>query len=98
MSAAAATAISPTPASVPVTPDLEAKWQPYLVLPCQLTVEIPFPGFRVADFLALRIGSIIGTHWSLGRDLPLRVNGILIGWGELEGGASHMTLRLTELT
>lgn len=97
MSAAAATAISARPASTPEAPDPETTWQPFLVLPCQLAVEIPFPGFRVADFLALRIGSVIGTHWSLGRDLPLRVNGILIGWGELEGGSSHMTLRLTEL-
>ena len=97
MSAAAATAISPKPAGPPEAADPEARWQPFLVLPCQLTVEIPFPGFRVADFLALRIGSVIATEWSLGRDLPLHVNGILVGWGELEGGASHMTLRLTEL-
>lgn len=97
MAAAAATAISPKPASPPEAADPEAKWQPFLVLPCQLTVEIPFPGFRVSDFLALRIGSVIGTHWSLARDLPLRVNGILVARGELEGGANHMTLRLTEL-
>ncbi|MGB8061552.1 MAG: FliM/FliN family flagellar motor C-terminal domain-containing protein [Candidatus Sulfotelmatobacter sp.] len=97
MSAAAATAISPKPASMPEAADPEATWQPFLVLPCQLTVEVPFPDFRVADFLALRIGSVVETHWNLARDLPLRVNGILIGWGELEGGANRMTLRLTEL-
>lgn len=97
MAAAAAIATPPGPATVPEVADPEARWQPFLVLPCQLTVEIPFPGFRVADFLALRIGSVVGSHWSLARDLPLRVNGILIAWGELEGGANHMTLRLTEL-
>ncbi len=97
MSAAAATAISPKPASMPEAADPEAAWAPFLVLPCQLTVEVPFPDFRVADFLALRSGSVVGTHWNLARDLPLRVNGILIGWGELEGGANRMTLRLTEL-
>jgi flagellar motor switch/type III secretory pathway protein FliN len=93
----AAAAISPKPVSMPETTDAEARWQPFLVLPCQLVVEIPFPGFRVADFLALRIGSVVETRWSLARDLPLRVNGILIAWGELEGGANSMTLRLTEL-
>ena len=29
-------------------------WAQVLPLPCQLTVEVPLPGFTVADALALR--------------------------------------------
>jgi flagellar motor switch/type III secretory pathway protein FliN len=75
----------------------EARWQPVMGLPCRLTVELPVPHFRVSNCLALRSGSVIDTGWALTRDVPLRVNGTLIAWGELEGTASGVGLRLTEL-
>jgi len=75
----------------------EARWQPVLGLPCQLVVELPLPSFRVGDFLRLRAGSVIGTGWRLAHDVPLRVNGTLIGWGEFDGSGSRLAVRLTEL-
>jgi hypothetical protein len=30
-------------------------------------------------------------------DVPLRVNGILIGWGELEAAGARLAVRVTEL-
>lgn len=75
----------------------ETRWAPFLALPCQLTVDLPLPDFTVADFLALRVGSTVGTHWSLANDLPLRVNEALIGWGELEGNNGRLAVRVTEL-
>jgi flagellar motor switch/type III secretory pathway protein FliN len=75
----------------------ELRWRPLLGLPCQLTVDLPLPNFKVADFLALRPGSVVGTHWGLARDIPLRINGTLIGWAEFEGAGNRLAVRLTEL-
>jgi flagellar motor switch/type III secretory pathway protein FliN len=101
MSAAAAQALSPAIAQKPgATGDRESeelRWQPVLGLPCQLTVELPLPHFKVADFLALRAGSVLATGWQLAHDIPLRINGTLIGWGEFEGAGTRLAVRLTEL-
>jgi flagellar motor switch/type III secretory pathway protein FliN len=101
MSTAAAQAMSPTTPEKPrqagaaETEDL--RWGPVLGLPCLLTVDLPLPNFKVADFLALRTGSVLGTSWRLAHDIPLRINGTLIGWAEFEGSGSHLAVRLTEL-
>jgi flagellar motor switch/type III secretory pathway protein FliN len=75
----------------------EARWRPVAGLPCQLTVELPLPNFKVADFLALRPGSIVATSWRTAHDVPLRINGTLIAWAEFEGGGRRLAVRLTEL-
>lgn len=75
----------------------EARWRPVLGLPCQLTVDLPLPNFKVADFLALRSGSVLATNCRLAHDVPLRINGTLIAWAEFEGAGSRLAVRLTEL-
>jgi len=75
----------------------ELRWRHALGLPCLLTVELPIPHFSVSDLLALHVGSVIATNWRLAHDIPLRVNGTLIGWGEFEGAGKHLAVRLTEL-
>ena len=93
---AAATASSPV-AQNSANKEQEARWSPFLGLPCRLTVDLALPNFTVSQFLALRVGSIVGTNWSLSSDLPLRVNETLIGWGELEGNSGRLAVRVTEL-
>ena len=68
-----------------------------LDLPCQLTVDLPLPHFKVADFLALQGVRSLLPSWRLTHDIPLRVNGTLIGWGEFEGAGTRLAVRLTEL-
>lgn len=75
----------------------DIRWQPVLGLPCQITVDLSLPNFKVSDFLALRCGSVLATRWGVGRDVPLRINGILFAWGELEGTGHRLAVRLTEL-
>jgi len=75
----------------------EARWRPVLGLPCQLTVDLPLPDLKVADFLKLKAGSVISTGWRLNRDVPLRVNGTLIAWGEFEGARGRLSVRVTEV-
>jgi len=98
---APAQAVSPTsgeqPRETAEQEDEDLRWRPVLALPCQLTVDLPLPHFKVADFLALRAGSVIGTNWRVAHDVPLRVNGTLIAWAELEGSGRRLAVRLTEL-
>ena len=75
----------------------ELRWAPAMTLPCRLTVDVPLPDFDVRDFLGLHPGSVVGTKWSLTRDLPLRINGTLIAWGEMEGSGNGLMVRITEL-
>ncbi|HEY3974076.1 MAG TPA: FliM/FliN family flagellar motor C-terminal domain-containing protein [Candidatus Sulfotelmatobacter sp.] len=100
MSTAAAQALSPSapsPIRVAVAEIDELCWRPVLGLECLLTVDLPLPNFKVADFLALRVDSVVGTNWRLAHDVPLRVNGTLIAWAEFEGAGGKLAVRLTEL-
>jgi flagellar motor switch/type III secretory pathway protein FliN len=75
----------------------DARWRPVLGLPCALLVALPLPGFKIADLFKLRPGSVINAHWMVVRDVPLRLNGTLIGWGEFEVVGNSLAVRLTEL-
>src|SRR5215475_826185 len=99
MSAAPAQVTSPAKATEPPVEQefSEAFWKPVMELPCHLTVQLPLPNFRVKDFLAMRPGSIIASAWGLSRDVPLRINGVLVAWGELEQVGKRLAVRLTEL-
>ncbi len=80
-----------------VVDPLADQWVRVGPLPCLLTVEIPVPGFTVADLVHLQRGRIIATRWTVGQDVPLRVNGELIAWSEFEVVQSSLAVRLTEL-
>jgi len=66
-------------------------------LPCRLTLQVPVTGFTVGDLLRLKVGSIIATPYHYTHDVPLRVNGLLIGWTEFEVIADRLAVRITEL-
>jgi flagellar motor switch/type III secretory pathway protein FliN len=72
-------------------------WAQVLPLPCRLSVDVPLPGFTVADALQLRRGSVIDSHWQIGTAVPLRLNGELIARGEFEVVGNRLAVRLTEL-
>ena len=76
------------------TPD---PWARVEGLPCVLTVEIPVPGFRVADLAQLAPGRIISTRRTVGLDVPLLINGELVAWSEFEIVQNKLAVRLTEL-
>ena len=89
----AATAVA-APQAALVEPEV---WTHALELPCELSVELPLPGFRVADVLRLGRQSVIRSEWRVGTDVPLRVNGELIARGEFEVVGNCLAVRLTEL-
>lgn len=69
----------------------------FQLLPCQLSLEIPIPGFTVSGLLRLSPNDVINTLWLQGSDVPLRVNGKLIGWTEFEVIDDRLAARLTQI-
>jgi flagellar motor switch/type III secretory pathway protein FliN len=91
-----------SPQPVPVTqessrPWTELQWKLVQEFECELTVELPMPDFTIGDLLKLREGSVIAARLRVGREVPLRLNGTLIGWIEFELVGERLAARLTEL-
>jgi flagellar motor switch/type III secretory pathway protein FliN len=66
-------------------------------LPCQLSLEVAVTRFTVGDLLRLNKGSIVETSCPYTSDVPLRANGLLIGWTEFEVIGNRLAVRITEL-
>jgi flagellar motor switch/type III secretory pathway protein FliN len=65
---------------------------------CRLALEVPVKKFSVADLLRLKAGSILETAYHQSSDLPLYVNGQLVGWTEFEVVGDQLAVRLTDLS
>lgn len=65
-------------------------------LPCTLTLEVPVPGFTLADLMMLIEGSIVATACHQTSDVPLRVNQLLIGWTEFEVIDDQLAVRIMD--
>lgn len=65
-----------------------------LALPCTLTLEVPVVSFTVGAMLALEVGSIVETAAQQNEDLPLTVNGQLVGMVEIEVVGENLAVRL----
>jgi flagellar motor switch protein FliN/FliY len=92
-----AAAAQPKP-EAPIADPLADSWLRVEPLPCLLTIEISMPGFTVADLVHLTAGRIIASRWTVGQDVPLRINDELIAWSEFEVVQNHLAVRLTELS
>ena len=67
-------------------------------LPCTLALDIPVINFTVRDLLNLVPGAIVETAYHQSSDLPLKVNGQLVGWTEFEVVGDRLAVRLTDLS
>jgi len=67
-------------------------------LPCTLALDIPVVRFSVGDLLSLAKGSVVETAYHQSSDLPLRVNGQLVGWTEFEVVGERLAVRITDLS
>ena len=83
------------PTSLPVSPTTMVERFGWLA--CELSLEIAIGKFTVGDFLKLGKGSIVETACHYTSDIPLRANGLLIGWTEFEVIGSRLAVRITEL-
>ena len=83
----------PAPTPTPTAGDLldTIPW-----FPCVLTLDVPVVRFTIGDLLGLTKGSVVETACHHTSDVPLRVNGVLIGWTEFDVVGDHLAVRLTE--
>jgi flagellar motor switch/type III secretory pathway protein FliN len=72
-------------------------WGECLQLPVEMAVDLAIPRFTVRHLLQLEPRSVINTRWQKGQDVPLRVNGQLIGWAEFEVTGDQLAVRITRL-
>jgi flagellar motor switch/type III secretory pathway protein FliN len=79
--------------SVPAPRPIEA----YPWLPCQTSVEIVVPRFTVGDLLRLEPGTVVRTDFLVTRDVPVRVNDILLGWVQFDPADDRLAARITEI-
>jgi flagellar motor switch/type III secretory pathway protein FliN len=91
-------AVQPAKEQQPITAEKPEKNPAELFgwLPCQLSLEIPVTHFTVGDLLRLSKGSIVETGCQYTSDIPLRANGLLIGWTEFEVIRDRLAVRITE--
>lgn len=72
------------------------EWGTFAEVPCELRLELYIPQVRVEDILQLAPGRILNSGWPTNRDLPLRINGKMLAWVEMEGTSKKLSVRLTE--
>jgi flagellar motor switch/type III secretory pathway protein FliN len=65
-------------------------------LPCNISLELPVVRFTIGDLLNLTTGSVVATACHQTSDVPVRVNGLLIGWTEFEVIEDRLAARITE--
>lgn len=93
------TEVTPTDATPHVGREAEQKHliEEFGWLPCELSLEIPIAKFTVSDLLTLSKDTILESACHHASDIPLRANGLLIGWIEFEVIGNHLAARITEL-
>jgi flagellar motor switch/type III secretory pathway protein FliN len=79
------------------TAETSAAWTRVQGLSCELTVDLPLPGMKVRDLMQLGKDLVIDSRWQVSSDVPMRVNGGLIAWGEFEVVGDRLAVRMTEL-
>lgn len=84
------------------TPELKpgektSSWERFGWLPCALTLDLPIPEFTIGELLRMEPGVVLNSNWSQTADIPLKVNGELVGWTEFEVIGSELAVRITEL-
>jgi flagellar motor switch/type III secretory pathway protein FliN len=82
--------------AVAVAPSVQDPLDRMPWLPCTLSLELPVVRFTVGDLLTLAPGSVVATGCHQTSDVPLRVNGLLIGWTEFEVIDDRLAVRITE--
>jgi flagellar motor switch/type III secretory pathway protein FliN len=88
-----------TPADVQAAnvPPQEDPWAAVSGLPCQLSVGLAVPGFRVADLLSLDVETVIDSGCNSTGAVPVWVNGARIGLAEFDVLGARLAIRVKEL-
>lgn len=75
----------------------DERWQQLQWLPCRLEVQLTVPALTVGDVIRLAPRVVVETRWQQNADVPIRANGQLIAWAEIEGIDEKLAVRITRL-
>jgi flagellar motor switch/type III secretory pathway protein FliN len=75
----------------------ERAWGQVGDLPCDISIEVPVPGFGLKDLLALRRETVLVSRLPTSDSPPLRINGELVAWCDFEVLGTRLAVRITEL-
>ena len=92
-----ATLVEAIPPTVSTADPAGEAWSEAIWLPCQLSVELAVPAFTIGDLLRLQPNNILDSQWKQNADVPMRINGLLIGYAEFELLGDKAAVRVTEL-
>ena len=85
-----------TPSAL-AAPEMPATWRAAQPIPFRLSIAVPVTGMKLRDLRELSIGTVFTTGVSASEDVPVRVGGVVLGWGELDNVDGTMAVRLTRL-
>ncbi len=72
-------------------------WPEAMELPCRLNVSLEVPHFTIRDLLLLQVNSLVDTRRPEGAHVPVKVNGVMVGWAEFDVLEGRLAVRLTEM-
>jgi flagellar motor switch/type III secretory pathway protein FliN len=78
-------------------PANDEAWAEAVWLPCRLSVDLAIPNFTIGDLLRLQPNNLLDSEWKQNADVPMRINGLLIGYAEFELLGDKTAVRVTEL-
>jgi flagellar motor switch/type III secretory pathway protein FliN len=84
------------PQTLLASPAAQGRWPAVEALPCRVSVEVRLPRLTVRDLFLLQVGSLLESEWAQSTNVPVRVNGQLIGWAEFEVLGDNLAIRMTE--
>lgn len=93
----AATQLKSTAGPTDAAVDKTAQWHQVMGLPCRISVEVRVSSFAVKDLLRLAPQAIVSSQSLTTANLPVKVNGVPIGWCEFEVLGNRVAVRLTEI-
>lgn len=75
----------------------EDSWALISGLRCKLSVDLSVTGFKVRDLLTLDVDTVVDSHHNSTGQVPIRVNGVRIGWAEFDVLRTRLAIRVSEL-
>lgn len=88
--------VAPISAETSPLETLQNVTEAFYWLPCLATADIPVAGFTVRDLLRLQKGTIVQTMLRVTNSVPIHVNNVILGTGQLEVIDDRLAVRITE--
>jgi len=88
---------SPVLETAAALPEHEDHWRHLMDVPAVVSVEVTVVALTVRELYRLEKGSIVTTSQSSGANVPLRIGGSLLAWGEFQVVNDRLAVRVAEL-